>query len=101
MCDVATSTRDLPSNTLLPLPKPPPTKAWKRAQAEKAKYAKQKGKASIKDTIAEIAAWKAETRKASKAEGVNSDSNNNGKVIDLKTHPILTNPTRLHIITHI
>ena len=93
MCDVATSTRDLPSNTLLPLPKLPPTKAWKRAQAEKAKYAKQKGKASIKDTIAEIAPWKAETR--------NSDANNNGKVIDLETHPILTNPTRLHIITRI
>ena len=100
MCDIATSTRDLPSNTLLPLPKPPPTKAWKRAQAEKAKYAKQKGKASIRDTIAEIAAWKAETRKAAKAEGVNSDTNNNsntntnsdtnnsGKVIYLNTHPI-------------
>ena len=84
MSDVATSTLDLPSNTLLQLPKPPPRKAWKRAQEEKAKYAKQKGKARIKDTIAEIAAWEAETRKASKAEGVNSDSNNNGKVINLK-----------------
>ena len=101
MCDVATSTLDLPSNTLLQLPKPPPTKAWKRAQEEKAKYAKQKGKARIKDTIAEIAAWEAETRKAPKAEGVNSDSNNNGKVIDLKAHPISINHSRLHIITHI
>ena len=71
MCDVATSTLDLPSNTLLQLPKPPLTKAWKRAQEEKAKYAKQKGKARIKDTIAKIAAWEA-------------DSNNNSKVIGLK-----------------
>ena len=75
--DIATSTYDLPSNTLPPLPRPPPTQASKRAQAEKAKYAKMKGRASIKNTIAEIAAWEAETRKAAKAEGVNSDTNNN------------------------
>ena len=77
VCEVATTTYDLPSNTLPPLPRPPPTQASKRAQAEKAKYARTKGRASIKNTIAEIAAWEAETRKAAKAEGVNSDTNNN------------------------
>ena len=78
--DVATSSLDLPSNTLPQLPKPPPRKAWKRAQEERAKYAKQRGKAMIKNTIAEIAARDAEIRKAAKAGGTNSDANNNGKV---------------------
>ena len=40
----------------------------------------------IKNTIAKIATREAEIRKASKAEGTNSDSNNNGKVLTYTKH---------------
>ena len=78
--EVATSTSDLPTNTLLPLPRPPPSKAYIRAQEEQAKYAKKRGKAMIRNTVAEKAARDAEIQKAAIAKRTSSDANNNNKV---------------------
>ena len=73
---------------MLPLPRPPPSEALRRAQEERAKHAKKRGQAINRNTDAEKAARDAAARKApsdepkikAKVGASSKDENNNDKV---------------------
>ena len=65
--EVATTTCYLPSNTLLPLPRRPPSKALRKAQEERAKNAKKRGRAINRQADMEKAARRAAAHAVNKA----------------------------------